>query len=306
MMIVLVSNMVFVMIAVWVLARLFKSEEILFGTGKGFTFLEKRFNIKKGTMPSMSDGIIIYALMMLIFVYIGSYLQVKYQLVGLVFSQLLFVLIPALLCIYIKTDWKKVYSIKKPKIMDTIGGILLWFGTAIIGIIIVNIIVTYFPQSIKGMEELEEFLFSGNNLWINLLIVAVCPAICEEIFFRGFLLSAFVEEKHPVRGIIITGLLFAVMHMSLIKMIPIFLLGVVIAYTVYKTKSIFIGMLIHFMNNGLSVLTSQNMDSVGQHTVSLENTNMNISILFLLGVLLVAVVSIVIGYIVLNRNRITK
>ncbi|MCR1824945.1 ABC transporter permease subunit/CPBP intramembrane protease [Terrisporobacter muris] len=50
---VFISNFAFVILAVILLSKMFNSEEILFGSGKNFSFLEKRIDIKKGTMPSV-------------------------------------------------------------------------------------------------------------------------------------------------------------------------------------------------------------------------------------------------------------
>ena len=59
---VFISNFAFVILSVILLSKLFNSEEILFGNNRNFSFLEKRSNIKKGTMPSVSDGLILYSL----------------------------------------------------------------------------------------------------------------------------------------------------------------------------------------------------------------------------------------------------
>ncbi len=81
---VFISNFAFVILAVILLSRMFNSEEILFGSGKNFSFLEKRSDIKKGTMPSVSDGVFLYAIGLVLRIYIkfcicnfGSYFIIK-------------------------------------------------------------------------------------------------------------------------------------------------------------------------------------------------------------------------------------
>lgn len=265
-MIVLVSNVAFVIITIWLLARMFNSEEILFGTGKGFSFLEKRSNIKKGTLPTLSDGFITYAFVMLIFLYVCSFLQLRFKLFGVALTELIIASIPILLSIYIKTDMKKVYSIKAPSVMDLVGALMMWIGTYFITILISNIQAIWFPQDMEKLTRAQYELMGEHGLIVSLFVIAILPAICEETLFRGFLLNAFVEEKHPVRGILLCGVTFGIMHVSLFKLIPITILGIMIAYVVYKTKSIFAGILIHFLNNGLAVLASsrlaQNIDQV--------------------------------------------
>ena len=257
--IVLASNIAFVIIAIWLLAKLFNSEEILFGSGKEFSFLEKHSNLKKGTLPTLSDGLIIYAFVMLVFLYICSYLQLRYKMTGLVLTELIIAIIPILLSIYIKTDFKKVYSINKLSITEIIGAICLWAGTYMITTLISSILVQWFPDGLEELAKAQYELMKENSLWVNLLVIALLPAICEETLFRGFLLSAFTNEKYPARGILLTGILFGIMHISLIKLLPITILGIAIAYAVYKTKSIFAGMLIHFLNNGFAVLATSKL-----------------------------------------------
>ena len=77
---VFISNFAFVILSVILLSKLFNSEEILFGNNRNFSFLEKRSNIKKGTMPSVSDGVILYALGLVLLIYVGSYIQLKLKL----------------------------------------------------------------------------------------------------------------------------------------------------------------------------------------------------------------------------------
>ena len=109
---VFISNFAFVILSVILLSKLFNSEEILFGNNRNFSFLEKRSNIKKGTMPSVSDGIILYAIGLILLIYIGSYIQLKLKMTGIVLTQVMIISLPLLFAYYIKSDFKKVFSLK--------------------------------------------------------------------------------------------------------------------------------------------------------------------------------------------------
>ena len=83
------------------------------------------------------------------------------------------------------------------------------------------------------------------------------PAICEEVFFRGFLLTSFSYNKKSYTGAIIAcGVLFGFMHMDFIRIVPTSLLGIAFAYAVCKTDSIGVGIFMHFINNAFSVIVS--------------------------------------------------
>ena len=254
---VFISNFAFVILSVILLSKLFNSEEILFGNNRNFSFLEKRSNIKKGTMPSVSDGVILYALGLVLLIYVGSYIQLKLKMTGIVLTQVMIISLPLLFAYYIKSDFKKVFSLNLPKIKHLFGAACLWFGTYLLAMVITNIIMYYFPQNQEIVEGLNNALFIKNNLLLNLLIVAAMPAICEEIFFRGFILTSFKNNKKSYRGaIIFSGILFGLMHMDFIRVVPTSILGIAFAYAVCKTNSIAVSMFMHFLNNGFAVVVT--------------------------------------------------
>lgn len=254
---VFISNFAFVILAVILLSKMFNSEEILFGSGKSFSFLEKRSDIQKGTMPSVSDGVTLYAVGLVLLIYIGSYVQLKFGTTGIALTQIMILALPLLFAYYIKSDFKKVFSLKLPKFKHLVGAFSLWIGTYLIVFVITNIILYYFPQNQEIVEGLNNALFMKDNLFLNLCLVAVMPAVCEELFFRGFILTSFKHNKKSYRGAVIaSGILFGMMHMDFIRIIPTSILGISFAYAVCKTNSIGVSMFMHFINNGLAVVVS--------------------------------------------------
>lgn len=106
------------------------------------------------------------------------------------------------------------------------------------------------------VEALNDAIIIKDNLFINLVVVALMPAICEEMFFRGFVFTSFKGKKSYKSAIIFSGILFGFMHMDFLRIIPTSILGIIFAYTVYKSGSIFVAMLLHFINNSVAVLVS--------------------------------------------------
>ena len=90
---------------------------------------------------------------------------------------------------------------------------------------------------------------------ILFLMLAVMPAIGEELLFRGFIFGTLKNRCRPVSAMVIVSCIFGIYHMSLIKFFTTALLGMIIVFVVWKTKSIFSGMLLHFINNGLAVIS---------------------------------------------------
>ena len=275
---VFISNFAFVILSVILLSKLFNSEEILFGNNRNFSFLEKRSNLKKGTMPSVSDGVILYALGLVLLIYVGSYIQLKLKMTGIVLTQVMIISLPILFAFYIKSDFKKVFSLKLPKFKHLIGSGILWIGCYLLVFILTNIIMYYFPQNQEIVEGLNDALFIKDNLLLNLLIVAVMPAICEEMFFRGFILTSFKNNQKSYKGaIIFSGILFGIMHMDFIRIIPTSILGISFAYAVCKSNSIGVGMFMHFLNNGFAVIVTHMSSKLVQNVNSSELTYLSIS-----------------------------
>lgn len=96
----------------------------------------------------------------------------------------------------------------------------------------------------------------GSLLYI-LLIVAVIPAIGEELLFRGVLQKIFINwSKNAHIGIWISAILFSALHMQFFGFFPRLLLGVLFGYIFYWSKSLWVPILGHFINNGVVVVVS--------------------------------------------------
>jgi len=109
---------------------------------------------------------------------------------------------------------------------------------------------------LEATEELLVIDSAGRLAWL-LLLVAVTPAICEELVFRGVLLGASRDSLTPVRAVLLNALLFGAFHLSfetVFRLAPTAWLGALLAVTVWRTRSIWVGMMMHFLNNGSIVV----------------------------------------------------
>lgn len=118
------------------------------------------------------------------------------------------------------------------------------------------------PQVLQQMEAqqmiLVEWLASGGgNYSLNLLLVAVTPAFFEEIFFRGFILRRAQRGMGAAGGILFTGIVFGIFHLRLTQVLPLILLGCFLAYLAWRTGSLWIPVILHFLNNGLMLTVSE-------------------------------------------------
>jgi sodium transport system permease protein len=89
--------------------------------------------------------------------------------------------------------------------------------------------------------------------WQLFIFLAVLPALCEEIAFRGILLSGLRQRLRPVTLTIAVGMIFGLFHMTLFRIAPTAVLGVILTAIALLTGSIFPGMLLHMGNNAWGV-----------------------------------------------------
>ena len=109
-------------------------------------------------------------------------------------------------------------------------------------------------EVLEGLEQLVTADSPVRLVWL-LLLLAVTPAVCEEVVFRGILLSG-TRSLPPWGMILLNGVVFGAFHLSLstvVRFLPTALLGCVIAWAVWRTGSIASGVAMHFLNNATIV-----------------------------------------------------
>jgi sodium transport system permease protein len=116
-----------------------------------------------------------------------------------------------------------------------------------------------YPLNPAIAEQLGQYsrFFTDEPLVEVLLLVALTPAICEELAFRGFILSGLRRMGHTWGAIALAALFFGVAHGLLQQSLSAFAVGLVIGYIVVKTGSLWPGVLFHFTHNGLAVLQAR-------------------------------------------------
>ncbi|MEX0680592.1 MAG: type II CAAX endopeptidase family protein [Balneolales bacterium] len=104
------------------------------------------------------------------------------------------------------------------------------------------------------MDMLIDFLTGDHLVWLTIIHVGLVPSVCEEILYRGYVQRALEKSWGIWAAILISGLLFGLYHLRLTQVIPLALIGVLLAWIVWKSNSIYPAMIGHFVNNGGSVL----------------------------------------------------
>jgi membrane protease YdiL (CAAX protease family) len=179
---------------------------------------------------------------------------------------------PAVFCAWLFSDnYKNYLQIDTPVQVPVLG---LTFLSILVVIPFLNFTAAVnqqmvFPEWLKGLEEwmkrmevsqneIQEKMLYAENLWDLLfvvVIVCVLAAVAEEFIFRGLLQNIFGKTiKNPHVVIWTVAVLFSVVHLQFLGFLPRMLLGAYLGYLLYYTKSIWVPVFAHFINNFISVI----------------------------------------------------
>lgn len=246
-------------VAIYVSIRLFKDESILFrvDSEKSLKFWGKT-NMKN--VFTEQFGIIFFIAVTLLLFYVGGTWQGKEIFSGLAKTQLLIIFLPTYFILKIsKQNIKEVIRLNIPKVTD-VGWFFLMIIPAFLSANFIMNIVNYIYPIPESYLKIFAELMSGTDIsvWKAVLIIGVLPGIFEEFMFRGYIINVF-KKRGFWASIIISGLLFAFMHLDMYRFASVLFLGIFLGYMLLRTNSIVIPMLFHVANNSLGVLLSREM-----------------------------------------------
>jgi uncharacterized protein len=128
-----------------------------------------------------------------------------------------------------------------------------------------------YKNAMMNMAHMTNF----TDYLLSMLVMALAPAIFEEVLFRGAFQQVFVGwTKNAWAGIIITSILFSAIHFSFFGFLPRIALGLILGLIFFYTNNLWLSILLHFLNNGfvvtqLYILTAQgkSIDKVMDETM---------------------------------------
>lgn len=190
----------------------------------------------------------------------------------LLFSDLFILLLPInVYFIITKLPVKETLRFNKLGLVDIIITIAIGFLFIPIGSFL-SIITSFFFEN-NVVDVMNQLSVSSNITFF--IIIALLPAILEELAVRGIILSGY-KNISIHKAAIITGLIFALFHLNPPQFLYTFILGIMLAYVVYYTNSIFSSMIIHFIFNGFNSLVfiymKNNNSKVLEQTASNAST----------------------------------
>ncbi|MBU5677038.1 CPBP family intramembrane metalloprotease [Alkaliphilus sp. MSJ-5] len=250
------------------------------------------------------DANLLYLIGAILFWTLGAYVQRRSLQSGLIITQYVIILLPPI--IYIKA--------KKLNIKETLKLNKISFKH---GFLVACITILTYPAAVFANTLLMTIMSLIGNLnipqlptatssseyLILMFVISISAGICEEVFFRGFILSGY-ERMGKKRAIILSAVLFGFFHFNLYNLMGPIVLGLVFGYLVVETNSIFAGMIGHIVNNGFAVtlgfilnLVSEllpEMDTASEAAVELPTSIAMLSSTIVFGV--ISAVTVLIAY----------
>lgn len=251
-----------------------------------------------GGKPDLKSVLRLYLFVFASLLLLGSYLQALHFEYGMIATQVLIILIPALLFWRCFAVDQVTFARLRPLPLKFVPAIVILAAA----MWLVNVFIA--AGLVGGLMELgfkPLVMIEPPTTWQQYLgyivVLSVFAGICEEVLFRGTIMPA-LEQYGLVPAIIFSSLLFALLHGSLLSLLSTFSLGVIMAVIVVKTGSLWGGIIYHMLNNFYAatyLFWAGSMDATtarfGLHTY-----------LALLPFLVVGLIGVVIGLRMLHQN----
>ena len=188
----------------------------------------------------------------------------------LMFQHLGMFVVPAIVfAALVSTNWRKYLGFLPIKTVFAVGTVFVMLASlpAINALSWLNMQMQ-FPDFMSGIEdvfggmeegaaELTKAITHTDSVWIfifNIIVVAMLPAIGEEMIFRGALMPILIKwtgKKHT--GVWVSAALFSAMHMQFYGFLPRMMLGALLGYLFLWSRSLWSPIFAHFTNNALAV-----------------------------------------------------
>lgn len=241
--------------------------------------------MKKGFLPeqlrqSAGFGFFIYLMLLLICSLLGSAISIfmagsndinQLKVAQGISSTMIFIVPPIVLYLITRTRPMREIGFRH---ITPVWGVFAGLALMFISLPVTNLLTEWnanmsfgeafakFETLLKTMEdaatELTQRMLqveSIGGLLVNMLVIALIPAIGEELTFRGLLQQALARRcKNQHAVIILTAAIFSFIHFQFYGFLPRMFLGLLLGYMFYATGSLWTTIAMHFVNNGTAVL----------------------------------------------------
>ena len=151
---------------------------------------------------------------------------------------------------------RKALRLNRPDVREMIVAALLAISLHPTYAAFASMVGAEYKLGEQTIEMLTQFdaIIGGAPIWSVLLVLALIPAVCEELAFRGFLFAGLQRNGGYVRAILLTSVFFGLSHGVLQQTITASVIGLLLGWLAYRTGGVACTTVFHCVHNSISML----------------------------------------------------
>jgi sodium transport system permease protein len=266
---VLLASCGYAALALWWAVDQFNREEVLFREAERF---ELRLWLKhllrdKEALPSFSEAAFCFVLIMMLQFFSIRYVQQPFLeadpaqrgpllLRVLIIQQIALIASPALFMgVMLTTRFSRTFRLAWPGWRFLAAGAVLPCLLHPVSVELLGRMHWFFGELPQGAGQILQMMNDpAIPLWLTFAAFAVVPALCEELAFRGFILSGLARRGRTALAVVLSSLAFGVMHMVPQQVFNAALMGLVLGLLAVRSGSLLPCVLFHLVNNALGLV----------------------------------------------------
>ncbi|MGB0589427.1 MAG: ABC transporter permease subunit/CPBP intramembrane protease [Myxococcota bacterium] len=258
--VVMISTLTWTAMGLVLAARLFTMEAALMGdAGLTVIFRRRPANSRLHGVPTVGEAVTLVGVIFMALFYGAVLLQGQPLLAQIHVTQWGLLLAPTLTMVaLLRLDWRETLSLRSTTLGGVSAGVLLGLGSWYVATLGMHFLAgDLLPMPGPQMEALVTTITAlaqdpSTAPWLY-LGVAVAPAVCEELLFRGVVLSALRRVVSTRWAIGLSATAFALMHMNAQQLPTSLVMGGLLGVLVVRTRSIWPAICLHALHNGLAL-----------------------------------------------------
>ncbi len=260
--VVVLSTSLYAAAAVAVAAKLFGQEAVLFAdSGSVKTVFQRKF-FKPRAVPTAAQALLLITLVYSLNFYIQQAISRSSLNEGLPYLNavaltivVLFGYGPWFAARYMRVNTTCTFKLAAPDPRGLLAALCFGCSTWVLALRWHEIQQRWLPMNSKVVQMLEQ---QTAWMWdvspfILVLFLALVPALCEELFFRGYALSGLRASLGKVGAVVVIAVAFAMAHYSAQRLVVTASLGLLLGLLVVQYHSVWPAMILHFMHNAISI-----------------------------------------------------
>lgn len=271
---VLVSSFGYSLLAIWWAIELYNNENVLFREAEKF---ELRIWIRqlvrpRDAVPAFPEAVFCFIMLLLLQLTAMTFLQpdlsgtkeqIAQRMLQLIcVQQLVTIACPAIFMgMMLTTSPRATFRLRMPSLPALLAAGGLAVAVHPLSIELSQFLAEHgvFPELPEAIGRVHALMGSDSQpLWVLIAVFALTPAVCEELAFRGFILSGLARGGRLAIAIVISSIMFGIIHMIPQQVFNATLVGLLIGLIAVHSRSLFPAILFHFCTNTLALLYSRN------------------------------------------------